>query len=621
VAQEDLAARVRELEAQVSALARARADEGDGPILKALLDDMAKRHAVENQLLQAHEWLRLAQEAGKVAAYTFLFSTGRLEWSPSTAALYGFEPGTEPTLDRWLAAIHPDDRDRVQQVADAALQHGADVDHRFRLVRADGSCLWVQDRGRIILGDDGRPERLVGINVDITELVELEQQAVADRERLRLAMKAKQIACWEWDPASGAVQWDDNLAAMAGLAADFGDSVDGFFTLVHAEDQPRVRQALDDALAGKCDYDIEFRMVRPDGRLRWTHTRGVVVRDQQGRPLRMVGVDADITDQKAQQAALRENDRFLQSVLDASTDCIKVIELDGSVSYMNRNGQYVMEVSDVTRLLGRQWDTLWPEPGASLVRQSLEQARKGRHSNFEALCPTAAGTPKYWDVSVAPIRGEDGTPVRIVSISRDISARQAAHDQLQLYNAELHHRIKNNLATVQAMARATLRHAPDLQQFEQHFFDRLTAMASTYGLLGVGEDAASLSVLAANELKPYNNGVQQIRLDGPEVVLPATRAVAVGMMLHELTTNACKYGSLCRPGGQLDVRWTVETREGDERLLRLEWVERGGPSIAPPTRFGFGSTLIDRLVRQHRGTIDRTWAENGLRLQLTLPLG
>lgn len=619
MATQDLAARVRELEAQLHELRSGGAAPGEGPMLKALLDDIARRRHVEGQLNQAYEWLHLAQEAGKVAAYTVDLVAGSVEWSPSTAALYGFAADVEATIERWLSVIHPADREQVNAVVAAALEQGVDVDQRFRIVRPDGRTLWIQDRGRIILCPEGRPTRLVGINVDVSELVELEQRTLVSEERLRLAMKAEQIACWDWDPVSGSVFWDDNLKRQRGFAPDFAGSFEAFWELIHDADKPLVRQVLDDALAGVRDYELEFRMRRADGSLRWCHTRAVVVRNALGEPIRVVGVDADITERKAREAALRENDRFLQSVLDASTDCIKVIELDGTLSYMNRNGQCIMEVSDVSRLLGQPWANLWPAEGAARVREAKDKAAAGEASRFEAFCPTAKGTPKWWDVSVSPIRDEAGEPCRIVSISRDITDQRIAAEQLELFNAELHHRIKNTLATVQAMARASLRSAPDFTAFEREFSQRLTALAATYGLLSTSSAAASLHQLIRNELVPYDTDVQQVRVEGPELVLPAAQAVAMGMMLHELTTNACKYGCLCAPGGELDVRWRVEQAAGTPLLL-LDWTERHERPFTVPEHSGFGSKLIDRLMRQHGGSADRDWSSGGLRLRLALPL-
>ena len=164
-------------------------------------------------------------------------------------------------LERWLGAIHPEDRPAVQAVADSALQHFADVDQRFRLLRADGSIHWIQDRGRIHFDDDGRPVRLVGINIDVTELVELERRAIEQGERLRLALAAGRNACWDWDLATGAVTWDSQLNALTGVA-DFGGSFESFWALVHEEDKPRVQAALDRALATAEDYTVDRKSTR-----------------------------------------------------------------------------------------------------------------------------------------------------------------------------------------------------------------------------------------------------------------------------------------------------------------------------------------------------------------------
>jgi two-component sensor histidine kinase len=239
--------------------------------------------------------------------------------------------------------------------------------------------------------------------------------------------------------------------------------------------------------------------------------------------------------------------------------------------------------------------------------------------DLRGFLPDGGRHPKWWDVSVSAILDDQGAPSRIVSISRDITARHAADDQLKLFNAELHHRNKNNLATVQAMARATLRNAPHAAAFERDFSDRLAALSATYGLLRNGGDAASLADVIGNELKPYGMGSSQIRLDGPHVLMPAGLAVSVALIVHELTPNACKYGGLCIAGGSLEVGWQVEV-DGARPTLRLLWLERNVPSIGEPTRSGFGSKLIDRLVRQHRGRVDRDWTADGLRLQLSLPL-
>ena len=477
----------------------------------------------------------------------------------------------------------------------------------------------MEDRGRLLLDDAGQPERLVGINIDVTELIELQRRTAENEERLRLALEAEKQACWDWNIATGQVTWDENLGRNAGLEAGFGGSFEAFWALVYDEDKDQVRSALDAALAGESDYAVEFRMQRPDGSLRWTATRAVVVRDADGRPLRMVGVDADITQRKRTEAALLQQERFLQSVLDASADCIKVIESDGALAYMNLNGQCAMEITDFSQVAGRRWDELWPEDGAPLVRRAMDLARAGESTRFEAFCPTSAGTPKWWEVSVAPIFSEGSGVARIASISRDVTARREAEERLRLLNAELHHRVKNTMAMVQPIARATLRSARTPESFEQSFSARIEALAKTYSLLRAESDSAMVGDLIRTELEPFSRAAHLIEMDGPEVLLPAAAAVSFGMIMHELATNAAKYGSLSRKDGAIRVAWQV-TETKASRTLATEWVETDGPQVQAPAQTGFGSKLIGRLVGQLNGRIDRRWDETGLTVTLTIPL-
>ena len=165
--------RVGRLEAEVADL-KASADQAS--LVQMLLSDNARRRAAEEKLATAQEWIQLAQEVGCAAAYTFDFGKNELSWSASTYALYGWPATRTASVDNWLAAIHPEDRPAVQEVADAALSHGKPVQHEFRIVRADGEIRWIQDRGRVLVNEQGQATRLVGLNIDITDLKVAEQR-------------------------------------------------------------------------------------------------------------------------------------------------------------------------------------------------------------------------------------------------------------------------------------------------------------------------------------------------------------------------------------------------------------------------------------------------------------
>jgi PAS domain S-box-containing protein len=386
--------RIAELEAELVRLRAERAEAlADGAMLKTLLETIAERRSTEDKLDRAREWLHLAQEAGRVCAYSIDFSTNTLHWSNSTLALYGIPDDETPTIERWLAAIHPDDRPRAEAVASATMEHLLPVDHRFRIILPGGGLRWIQDRGRVLSDEEGRPVRLVGINIDITDLVALEQRASEDGERLRLALAAGANACWEWDLATNKVTWDDRLAELTGIP-NSGGSFEDFWALLHEEDKPKIRGALDAAIAGTRDYAVEFRMMKPDGGIRYTFTQAGVIRDEAGRAVRMVGIDTDITHRKSVEIALSESRLFLGSVLAASPDCVKVVEADGTLSYMNDNGVRLMEVPDFGQLLGRLWSDAWPARHKPRIDAALARALRGERASFEGAMPDRLRNPQ-----------------------------------------------------------------------------------------------------------------------------------------------------------------------------------------------------------------------------------
>jgi two-component sensor histidine kinase len=202
-------------------------------------------------------------------------------------------------------------------------------------------------------------------------------------------------------------------------------------------------------------------------------------------------------------------------------------------------------------------------------------------------------------------------------------AERARTEQRQaLLIRELHHRVKNTLATVQAIVGSTARSTTTVEEFYHAFSDRLVSLSKTHSLLT--EDywqMASLRELLSNELGPYDdeNG-GRILLSGPPVDLAADLAVPTGMAIHELTTNAVKHGALSVPEGRVEVEWDVSALDGG-RKLHLEWLEQGGPPVTEPTRRGFGSTLLQRvLTAQVQAQIDIDYRPTGLHFTMDAPL-
>jgi two-component sensor histidine kinase len=233
------------------------------------------------------------------------------------------------------------------------------------------------------------------------------------------------------------------------------------------------------------------------------------------------------------------------------------------------------------------------------------------------------GVPRQW--SEADLKNLSDVAEIVLSeigLRREIARRRKAEDSQELLIAELHHRVKNTLSTVQALIQLNLRSSPTLAVFRGTIGGRIESLAKTHTLLTSKRwHAIAFRDILDSELDPYRQ-TERVSLSGPDFDLEAEIATSVGMVIHELTTNAAKYGALSSPSGGLDVHWSLEAMAGGaEARLTLSWRERGGPPIQPPDHKGFGSILIERLiVRQFGGTAKFEFAHEGLLFRAAFPI-
>ena len=216
-------------------------------------------------------------------------------------------------------------------------------------------------------------------------------------------------------------------------------------------------------------------------------------------------------------------------------------------------------------------------------------------------------------------RGPDGKAQRMVSIVTDVTDRKAAEDHIQFLMHEISHRSKNLLMVIQSIARRTARTAGTMEEFERRFERRLQGLAASHDVL-VAENwhGAPLADLVRRQLVPFAEiEGSRVELAGPEIVVTAEAAQALGLAIHELATNAIKYGALSVPAGKVSVCWALQ---GEASALALSWIEQGGPQVSPPQRKGFGHVVIGEMVeRSLGGKVAMEFAGEGLRWSVVIP--
>lgn len=327
---------------------------------------------------------------------------------------------------------------------------------------------------------------------------------------------------------------------------------------------------------------------------------------------------------RAEIAERIETGTFLESILASSGDCIKVLDLDGRIQFINQGGVRLLEASDADTLKGRVWPELWQgDREKALAWDGVARAQAGETVRFQGGSPTLRGKERYWDVQLTPVRDAGGGVRHVLSIARDMTEQRRTEEQRELLAGELDHRVKNILAMVVAIAHQTLRPPATMEQASQAFVARLSALGEAQAILTRSTwNSADIRVVIEGALAPHRNGARDERftLAGPTLELPPSKALSLALAVHELSTNAMKYGALSVDSGRVSVRWTIDRHEG-AGTLQVEWRERGGPAVSAPVSRGFGSKLVERaLAAEFRGKVRIEFPAAGVVCTLTAPL-
>lgn len=333
-----------------------------------------------------------------------------------------------------------------------------------------------------------------------------------------------------------------------------------------------------------------------------------------------------ISDSLRSQATLRERERRFRGLLDALPAAVYTTDAAGRITYYNDTAAALWghrPPLGTSEWCG-SWKLYWPD-GTPLAHDECPMAIALKADRtvrgMEAVAERPDGTRVPFIPYPTPIHDDAGKLIGAVNMLVDITDRKRAEDQQALLVRELHHRVKNTLATVQAIMGSTARTVDNIEDFKTAIFGRIQSLAKTHLLLADDVRAVDFADILRSELDAFDSGIGgRITLQGPEVALTSQIAVSLGMAIHELTTNAAKHGALSVYGGKVEVTWSV-TIDATRRTLTFDWVESGGPPVKEPTREGFGSRLLDFVLPgqiQARTRIE--YAPEGVRVHCSLPL-
>ncbi len=543
---------------------------------------------------------------------------------------WGLTTDARPDFD-WSTTVHPEDVAHVGAGVQKALrdQSGFSIqmrlrDHQdeYRIIRTDAQAYHAPSGA--FLG-------LIGVNIDMTEEARTTQALRRSEDRFARFMHHLPGLAWIKDEAGRYVFANETATRV------FGTTLEGLIGQTDADlFSPEVAAEFraNDALAHKEPKSARvFETLRhPDGQLHHSIVSKFAIPNPDGGGALTGGVAIDVTDHKAAEARIAVLNESLKQRLEEQEALLAALPVgvfisrdqDCSEIFANRVGAEMLGLSEggnasKTGPDGMSLPFKVHAGGREVANSELPMqrcARLGTVVHGEELDITFAdGRAVTLHTSVSPLFGDGGSVRGCVGVFVDITERKQGERQKNLFIDELNHRVKNTLAIVQSIATQTLRQNVEPHAFRTAFTGRLDALARAHSMLTITLwEGVDLPELVKVALTPFETIKGQITLDGPSIVIKPNGAVTLSLVLHELATNAAKYGALSTPSGRVSINWSI-----DGSSILLHWSERNGPRVGEPARTGFGSRLIKASASQLGGTAEVSFLREGVSATLAFP--
>lgn len=448
-------------------------------------------------------------------------------------------------------------------------------------------------------------------------------------ERFRCLVESWAQAVWETD-ADGTL-----LADSPGWRSLTGQSFEdtknlGWLDAVHPDHRVEAAQRWQEAVNARTPLNAEYLVRRADGGWQWTNVRAAPLMTPDGTIRKWVGMNIDIGPRKEAEERLARNKGELHRRL-SEIEAIYYYAPVG-LTLIDRNLRFIRINDALAQIngvpasehIGRTvWDIV-PSLRSAVEPKILRVFETGEVLETEVTgeTPKKPGVQRWWLERFYPVKDADGKVYAVGTTVEEITERKRIEEHNALLMAEVNHRTKNLLAVVQSIASLSAKQS-EPKVFAQMLRERLISLAASHNLLVTSQwTGVDLSDLIQSQLAPIGSpSNSRITCDGPHVRLSASASQSIGMAMHELLTNAIKYGALSRDSGSIRVTWSIEGSKVEGQRLDLSWTEIGGPPPSAPQRKGFGQTVMKDMVEASLDAqVSVAFPATGFTWQMSAPL-
>jgi PAS domain S-box-containing protein len=562
--------------------------------------DFIERQRGEEGRRRQETELQEAQRLAHIGSWRWDATTDITFGSDELLRIFGFDPATEriPNFLEQRGRCYPvEEWERVNAAVQEAMRTGVGYELDVRALR-NGAPIWVTTRSDAVRNASGEIIGLRGTVQDITDRRLAEEKLRQSEVRYRMLHESLRDAFVQVAMDGRIIDCNELYCQMLGYSAD------EIRTLTYKELTPERWHAFEDGIVrdqivprGYSDvYEKEYR--RKDGAIFPVELRTILSRDESGRPSSMWGIVRHIGERKRADAELRQSEERLRAIVETAVDAIVVIDERGLIQSVNPALERIFGYAP-SEVVGKNVSILMPERDAAIHDKFIgAYLRTGKAKIIgigrEVDHRRKDGSVFAADLAIAEWR--QGGKLYFTGTVRDITERKRHEEEVHLLLREVNHRAKNMLGLVQAIARQTAATKPG--DFIGRFEERVRALAASQDLLVKNEwKGVDLDELVRSQLAHFKDLIgARIAIEGQSLFISASAAQTIGMALHELATNAGKYGALSTLEGRIEVAWLLKQAESGEENFVITWREQEGPPVAAPSQSGFGTSVIGPMA-------------------------